>query len=175
MTTKTESERAFPPLLAALHDLPWDYADGDGMDFDPYREFMSAAETTEWIRAWTANRDLTGDEFRVFGQDGTGGLAAFWLVRPGKAILDQPIVFLGSEGDAGVVALNFADYLWLLAAGVGPLEAIVLQGEARKPVPHFQQFARSHATTEKSSPKDILAAAAAEFPRFDEDLRARCR
>jgi hypothetical protein len=175
MPTTTESERAFPPLLAVLHELPWDYAGGDGMDFDPYSEFMSAAETTEWIQAWTANRDLTGDEFRVFGQDGGGGLAAFWLARPGKTILDQPIVFLGSEGDAGVVARNFADYLWLLATGVGPLEAIVLRGKARKPVPHFEEFARSHATTEKRSATDILAAAAAEFPSFDEDLQARCR
>lgn len=62
-------------------------------------------------------------EFRIFGQDGTGGLAAFWLVRMGESIAGQPVVFLGSEGETGVVARDLAAYLWLLADGYGPLEA----------------------------------------------------
>lgn len=32
------SEAAFPPLLAQLHKLPFDYADGEGIDFEPYSE-----------------------------------------------------------------------------------------------------------------------------------------
>ncbi|MDJ0345135.1 hypothetical protein QMK19_31840 [Streptomyces sp. H10-C2] len=65
-------------------------------------------------------RMLNGDSFRVFGQDGTGGYAAFWLVRPGRSLVEQPVVFLGSEGDVGVVARDLAGYLWLLAEGFGP-------------------------------------------------------
>lgn len=30
-------EIAFPPVLAELHKLPFDYAGGKGIDFEPYR------------------------------------------------------------------------------------------------------------------------------------------
>ena len=59
-----------------------------------------------------------------FGQDGSGGYVAFWLIRLGEDLLRQPIVYFGSEGEIGVVAANFSDYLWLLAGGIGPVEAI---------------------------------------------------
>ncbi|MFG3506984.1 hypothetical protein ACGF5F_15880 [Streptomyces sp. NPDC047821] len=59
----------------------------------------------------------------MFGRDGSGGHAAFWLTNPGRVIDDQPVVFLGSEGDAAVVARDLPDFLWLLAGGYGPLEA----------------------------------------------------
>ncbi|MCY0938767.1 SMI1/KNR4 family protein [Streptomyces sp. H34-S4] len=57
------------------------YEDGNGVDFEPFPAFLSAAETTEWFQAWTGNGELDGREFRAFGQDGTGGYAAFWLIR----------------------------------------------------------------------------------------------
>ncbi|MFI8266555.1 hypothetical protein [Streptomyces sp. NPDC085665] len=76
--------------------------------------------STEWFRAWTGNRELIGDRFRVFGQDGTGGYAALWLIRPDRVLVEQPIVFLGSEGETGVVALDLGTFLWLLADGFGP-------------------------------------------------------
>ncbi|ROQ82752.1 hypothetical protein EDD95_2378 [Streptomyces sp. CEV 2-1] len=58
----------------------------DRVDFEPYESFLTADETTDWFRAWTGNAELNGDDFRVFGQDGTGGYAAFWLVRPGREL-----------------------------------------------------------------------------------------
>jgi hypothetical protein len=122
--------RKLPPVLAALHRLPFDYDQGNGIDFEPYDRFQSAEETASWFRSWTGNEDVDGLEFRVFGQDGTGGAAAFWLTRAGKELAEQPIVFLGSEGEVGVVACNLADYLWLLAGGLGPCEAVF--GGARK-------------------------------------------
>ncbi|MFI2431741.1 hypothetical protein [Streptomyces sp. NPDC018693] len=69
---------------------------------------------------------MSGDAFRVFGRDGTGGYAAFRPVRPVRPdaeLVDQPVVFLGSEGKTGVVARNLSDFLWVLADGLGPLEA----------------------------------------------------
>ena len=80
-----EFERTFPTLLIQLHQLEFDYDDGNGIDFEPYQEFQSAKDTGDWIKAWTGNHDLTGAEYRIFGQDGSGGYAAFWLVRDGKA------------------------------------------------------------------------------------------
>jgi hypothetical protein len=170
----TDFDTTFPPLLAKLHQLEFDYADGEGMDFEQYEKFQSAEENADWIKAWTGNQTLTGSEYRIFGQDGTGGYAAFWLVRDTKDVLEQPIVFFGSEGEIGVVARNFTDYLWLLAEGVGPLEGVSYSGELRKPTPHFAAFAKEHAPSAKKSAKEVVAAAKKEFPQFEEDFQALC-
>jgi hypothetical protein len=102
----------------------------------------SKAVTRSWIRAWTGNPSLTAEEYRVFGQDGTGGYAAFWCVRPGAPILQQPIVFSVTEGAVGVLASHFADYLWLLAGGFGPFEALSYSESERLPNQQFSAFAR---------------------------------
>ena len=116
--------RDFPELQKALHRIEIDYDDGDGIDFEPFAEFYSRNDTADWIKAWTGNTDLDGNEFLIFGQDGTGGYAAFWCIRETNVLLEQPIIFLGSEGETAVVASNFYDYLWLFAWGVGPYEAV---------------------------------------------------
>jgi len=162
------SDRSFPVLLQKLHELEFDYADGYGYDFDPYPEFMSEAKTRQWVRVWTRDRE-DGADLLVFGQDGTGGYAAIWNVRPMAALLEQPIVFFGSEGSVGVVARNFAEYLWLLAGGVGPCEAI--EDPHRPPAPphisaQFRRFAEEHARDAQRTPAEVLRAAAREFPAF---------
>ena len=63
----TEFEVTFPTLLMQLHQLEFDYDDGDGIDFEPYQEFQSAKDTGDWIKAWTGNHDLRGSEYRIFG------------------------------------------------------------------------------------------------------------
>ena len=162
----TGDDRVFPRQLAELHTLEIDYADGEGMDFEPYSEFLSAEDTTDWIHAWTGNQSLNGDALRIFGQDGTGGYAAFWLVRPGAPILEQPIVFFGSEGEQGMVASNFSDYLWLLAGGIGPYEAIAYPGLERPADVQFTTFAEQHSRTKRSTPWEVVTRAQAEFPDF---------
>src|SRR3954468_22834926 len=152
-------DRAFPPVLSELHQLEFDYE--KGYDFEPYDQFQSADENREWIHAWTGNQELDGAEYRIFGQDGTGGLAMFWLVRKGAPILEQPIVFFGSEGEMGVIARNFGDYLWLLAGGLGPLESLSGDDE-REPNAAFTEFAKKHAPDHERKPHEILAAARTE-------------
>lgn len=49
---------------------------------------------------------------------------ALWLIHPGAEFVAQPVVFFGSEGDVGVVARDLGDFLWLLADGAGPMEAV---------------------------------------------------
>jgi len=168
-------ETTFPPLLSELQKLPFDYAGGNGVDFEPYEEFQSASQNASWIQAWTGNHDLTGIDYRVFGQDGTGGCAAFWLIRPNAELFEQPIVFFGSEGDLGLVAKNFADYLWLLAGGFGPYEAIAYPGLKREPNDIFTAFAKDHAEIAKKTPAAVVAEARREFPNFEQDVRALCR
>ncbi|GAA2632193.1 SMI1/KNR4 family protein [Paractinoplanes durhamensis] len=104
-------------------------------NFEPDDMFEWSVETAEWWRAWTGNRGLKVAPFRVFGRDGTGGMLAFWTRDPTAAVETRPIVFLGSEGETGVIAQNLSDYLWLLASGVGPLEPIFGQEEPRIPQP----------------------------------------
>jgi hypothetical protein len=136
---------------------------------------MPSEENESWIRAWTGNQELTGSAYRVFGQDGTGGYAALWLVREGKPLLDQPVVFFGSEGELGIVASSFYDYLWLVAGGYGPMEAVAYppsDDAPRRDVPEARALAERHAKSAEKSPRAVLAAAVAEFPDFEKDVRA---
>ncbi|WP_428961993.1 SMI1/KNR4 family protein [Micromonospora fluostatini] len=179
--------RALPPPLAESHRLEFDFDDGAGVDFEPYPQFMDAGETTDWWRAWTGNPDADGAGFRVFGQDGTGGLAAFWLVRAGEPLDRQPVVFLGSEGEKAVVAQDLGGYLWLLAAGVGPLEATMYlgadagdgtddgDGYAARPDARRVEIAERWAPASRRPAAEIVAAARAEFPGFGELVDSMCR
>jgi hypothetical protein len=84
-------------------------------------------------------------------------------------------VFFGSEGSLGVVARNFDDYLWLLAGGLGPFEAVEYPQAARRPVAHFVDFAKSHAPAETKTAQEVIAVAVAEFPSFVGHVRALCK
>ena len=171
----TDWDTTLPQPLWKLHQLKFDYADGEGIDFEPYSFFMTAKETSQWFKAWTGNADVDGAEFRIFGQDGTGGYAAFWLVELHDSVLEQPVVFFGSEGEMGVVATNFEHYLWLLANGVGPYEAIAYPGIMREPVGAFRNFAEEHSGTGPMKPEEVLAKAKSAYPEFVEKVRSLCR
>ena len=163
-----------PELLRSLLALEFDYADGEGMDFEPFATFLSTRETREWFQAWTGNTEVDGAEFQVFGQDGSGGYAAIWQVRKDVQLLDQPVVFLGSEGEIGVVATSVADFLWLLAGGLGPCEAVTVPSE--KPEnPHFAEFAMLHAPDSKKTALEVLGQAKADFPDFEHRMLEICR
>jgi hypothetical protein len=167
-------DKGFPAALTAVASVTFEYGE-DGIDYEPYEDFLSEAETTDWLRAWTGNKELDGDPFRVFGQDGTGGYAAFWLTRADQPLPEQPVVFLGSEGETGVVAKNLAAYLWLLADGSGPLEAVEYPGHHGRPNPELRAIAEQHAPGEPRSAADVIAAATAEFPDFTRMIEGLCR
>ena len=169
--------RQLPPALAAVAAIAFDCADGEGVDYEPYPAFLSAAETTDSIRAWTGNNTLTGENLRIFGMDGTGGEAAFWLVRADQPLTAQPIVFLGSEGETGVVARDLDSFLWLLADGMGPYEATdpQIRDRAPRPNPELTAIALQFAQTPRQSAAEVIRAAAEEFPDFEDRMRALCR
>jgi hypothetical protein len=175
MIERTHDDRSFPPALAAVAQVEFDYDDGEGVDFEPYDAFDSAEETTDWLRNWTGNREVDGDAYRIFGQDGTGGLAALWCVRPGRPLTEQPVVFLGSEGERGVVAGTLSDFLWLLADGLGPLEIVEFGRRDARPNPELTKLAERHATSPHRPAKEIIAEAQAEFPAFSDGLDELCR
>jgi hypothetical protein len=171
----TTSPRPFPDVLSKLHALEFDYDDGNGMDFEPYQSFTSELETQRWFKAWTGNNNADGSNFWIFGQDGTGGYVAIWNTQEDKDLLEQPIVFLGSEGELGVIAQNFSDYLWLLASGNGPYEAVAYPDEQRPPNELFTDFAMAHTAGVRRNVSEVLSDAKEKFPKFVSEVQALCR
>jgi hypothetical protein len=171
------ADRRLPAPLAAALAVPFRYDRGAGVEFEPFSAFLPAEETTAWFRAWTGNSELSGDEFRVFGRDRSGGHAAFWLVRPHRPLVDQPVVFLGSEGETGVVARDLADFLWLLAGGFGPLEAISPEpGWTARPNEELAAIAERFAPPgRRQSPAAVIECATGEFPDFTDTIVDLCR
>jgi hypothetical protein len=165
----------FPPILAKLHQLEFDYDGGAGIDFEPYPAFLPANEVQDWFKAWTGNTEADGGKFLVFGQDGTGGFAAIWLAHNDGSILDQPIVFLGSEGETGVIAKDFDDYLWLLASGHGPYEALEYPDDEKPANSGFTAFAKEHSKSTQRPPSVILVEAASVYPGFASWIEEQCR
>ncbi|WP_344209451.1 hypothetical protein [Kribbella sancticallisti] len=172
-----DDNRTLPAVLVEAHQEGFDYRSGAGIDFEPFAEFISASETAEWWRAWTGNASLDGAEFLLFGRDGTGGMAAFWRVREGEPLGHQPVVFLGSEGETGVVARDLNSYLWLLASGFGPFEASRYPEHEHEPQAdaRLTRLAQRYAASEQQSTADVITAARTEFPRFDDTIDRLCR
>jgi hypothetical protein len=166
--------RKFPDLLKKFHLIDIDYNDGDGIDFEPFDNFYSEEETAEWIKAWTGNEELNGSEYLIFGQDGSGGYAAIWCVRDTDDLLKQPMVFFGSEGELGVIAQSFYDYVWLFANGIGPYEAVAYPGLERPQNQEFLEFAQTHAPSHKCSVDKNTEKAKSEFPNFVRTIHELC-
>lgn len=176
MIERTGDDRRFPPALADVARVEFDYGDeGEGVDFEPYDAFDSAEETTDWLRHWTGNHDLDGGAYRVFGQDGTGGLVAIWCAWPGRPLAEQPVVFIGSEGECGVVAADLSGFLWVLADGFGPMEAALYEDREARPDAALAEIAERHATTPRRPAREIITEAQTEFATFAVDLDKLCR
>jgi hypothetical protein len=163
----------FPDLLEEHNNIEIDY-EADGIDFEPYDKFNSEEDTSGWIKAWTGNNQLDGKEYKIFGQDGTGGYAAFWCIRDIEDLLQQPIVFFGSEGELGVIASNFYDYVWLFANGIGPYEAVAYPEIENKINSNFLKFANDYAKTYEAKTSEIIARAQKEFPNFVSSIQQLC-
>ncbi|MET9954285.1 SMI1/KNR4 family protein [Streptomyces sp. NPDC006339] len=169
-------DRAFPEALTAVAGISFDYDGGEGVDYEPYSAFPSAEETTDWIRAWTGNQELDGDAFLPFGMDGTGGQVAFRRVRPGRPLVEQPVVFLGSEGEVRVLSQDLSGFLWLLADGFGPLDFVWPPARTPRPRAELAAIAERHGGAASRRPAaEIVGAAAAEFPDFEDEIFGMCR
>ncbi|WP_424921521.1 SMI1/KNR4 family protein [Streptomyces sp. wa1] len=185
MNSATDTDRTFPAALAAVAEVDFyddhylsvdeDEDEYHRFDFEPTAYFESAEWTAGMFRSWTGNPEADGDVYLPFGQDGAGGRAMVWRARPGRPLTDQPIVFLGSEGDVGVVAGSLSDFLWVLADGYGPMEAALAEELASRPEEPLVRLAERHATTPRRTAEEIVTETRAEFPTFEEDIHAMCR
>lgn len=99
--------------------------------------------------------------------------------RPGRELVDQPVVFLGSEGETGVVARDLRAFLWLLADGFGPWEAATSYEPepdwAPKANRDLAAIAEQFAPDRRTSAAAIIAQATQEFPDFDDTIMKLCR
>jgi hypothetical protein len=172
---------ALPTALAEMAEVgfewEWDEETDEarGCDFELYDQFEASDRTAWWLRLWTGNQEIDGGEFRFFGTTGAGDYTGFWLARPGAPIIDQPVVYIGSEGERGVIARDLGDLLWLFAAGRGPAEAFTDSESPAQPNEVFQAIAERHAPGRRRSPAEIVAAVQAEFPYFSDLIDAMCR
>lgn len=145
-----------PPPLRAIMDARYNYDDRRGVAFEPYLELEPVAETGWWLRHWTGNPDVTGEEFRPFGRDGGGGYVCSWMIREAADLVDQPVVYLGSDGDVAVLAADAWDALWFFAHGFGPHDVPTeLEPGERCFTPEQDRVVQPHA--ELSSSADRLA------------------
>jgi len=81
-------------------------------------ELRDPAESDDDITAWLGALPSDGTRFIVFAQDGTGSLFCVWL-RPGhESVETAPIVYLGSEGEVGVLGKDPAAFLEFIASGL---------------------------------------------------------
>lgn len=164
--TYLASNRQLPSIVAMVNQLPYDYLDGHGIDFEPYDEFLSLEKTQAWLKEWTGNEDAPGDRLAIFGQDGSGGYVAFWITDVDKPLTTQPVVFLSSKGECAVISSNFCDYLWLLAGNHGAREAFSYACDGAGVNESFAVFASMYAKTPKRSPITILRDAQLAHPAF---------
>jgi hypothetical protein len=81
----------------------------------------------------------------------------------------------GSEGETGVVARNLDSYLWLLATGFGPYEAMMYPRVEHDPQADARQIAERWAPSARQSAVDVIGTARDEFPDFDEMMESLCR
>lgn len=81
-------------------------------------ELCDPAESDDNIEAWLGALPSDGTRFIVFAQDGMGSLFCSWL-RPGHDDVETaPVVYLGSEGELGVLGKDPAAFLEFVASGM---------------------------------------------------------
>lgn len=111
-----EKWTTFPAVLVELNDWVNGGRAGE-IDFEMYESFNEQYKPSDWTR-----NPATDDELFTFAMDGTGGQVAIWRRDPGGSHDDQPIVFMGSEGEVKPLAMSLPGFLFLIASGLGPLE-----------------------------------------------------
>ncbi|AKV00366.1 hypothetical protein AKJ09_07029 [Labilithrix luteola] len=155
----------FPAPLAKLGEIGSEEGFGD-VDLEIHDDWELGGP-----KAWTGSA-AAEEEFAVFGQDGSGGMVAFWLVNDAP-ITEQPIVLLGSEGEVGAVAKDLADFLYLLGSGVGPYEAVEYGStKGEHDLPSVLKLAAEVAPRVGRTPEEVLATAIDTYGDVEERVRS---
>jgi len=157
----------FPQVLAALEKWVNDGRAGE-IDFEMYQSFNEQYKPSDWTRD-----PKTDEELFTFGMDGSGGQVAIWRTDLEKSFDALPVVFMGSEGEVKPLATTLPKFLYLLASGLGPIEAS-FGGEAN-PNEEMMEWVQAEYPSTKSfgDPKELLEEAASELAHFEEHLMSQ--
>ncbi len=155
-----------PKIIQDLFSLEY-HTENDFIDFEAFGNFLSQEETAQWLYYWTGNPEFEGEEFRVFGTEGTGGYYAFWLKKENTDILEQPVVFFGSEGELYAVSSNFSDFLWCLYTGLN------FSGRKKEISESVLKFVKNNTTTPKRTLDEILEEANDLFHDFKDYIMSK--
>lgn len=81
-------------------------------------ELCDPSESDDSVTAWLGALPSDGTRLIVFGQDGTGSLYTLWLAPGHDDVETAPVVYLGSEGELGVLGKDPAAFLEFVASGM---------------------------------------------------------
>lgn len=104
-------KRTLPDKLAQMKKKKFHLEHLDGF------EFQEADQET--LDAWFNTKNGNQSKYLYsFAQDGTGGMFCLWSESGSNDLENGQVVYLSSEGDFGVLAANFDDFLSVLAGGL---------------------------------------------------------
>lgn len=102
----TRDPRGVPDVLGEVGERL-----GEGFDLEVYGSFDEQYTASEWAR-----NPAAGEHLRTFAIDGAGGQFVLWR-RGASPSIDRAVVFLGSDGEAAVLAPDLHGFLSRLAHG----------------------------------------------------------
>jgi hypothetical protein len=122
------------------------------LDLWGYESFNETYKPSDWTRNKASDETLF-----TFGKDGVGGQALIWMRNPKAPLLENPVAFLGRDGEVAVIATTFAKFARLLSLGIGPF-AIASDGvpEEPKPVPAIEAWAKRHFSGAQSDSSEAI-------------------
>ena len=156
----------FPPVLEALVEWVNEGRAGE-VDFEMYASFNEQYKPSDWTRD-----PKTDEELFTFGMDGSGGQVAIWRTDTTKPFDALPVVFMGSEGEVKPMATSLPKFLYLLASGLGPIEAF-FDGEPNLNEEMMEWLRGEYPNAKFGEASEILEEAASELAHFEEHLMSQ--
>jgi hypothetical protein len=167
------SPSTLPPIssefveeIAAFCELVNSGAAGDA-DLEGYASFNEQYKPSDWAR-----NPAVDEHMLTFAMDGAGGQFTLWR-QPGRALLDNPVVQLGDDGELHVLAPDFPSFVALVAAGVNLFSRST---DELSPQPQLQQFlTETWSGRAFDDAAAILSSAQAAWPGFEDWMRAQVK
>jgi hypothetical protein len=132
------------------------------LDLWVYEEFNWTYKPSDWTRNPKSDETLFS-----FAKDGVGGQALIWMREGAKPGRDNPVAFLGRDGEVAVIAATFAEFAALLAAGISPYSvASDSIPEEVSAVPLVEDWRAHHFGQNHHSIAEILERGRALLPEF---------
>jgi hypothetical protein len=130
------------------------------LDLWVYEEFNWTYKPSDWTRNPKSDETLFS-----FAKDGVGGQALVWMRS--RDWQDNPVAFLGRDGEIAVIAATFAEFATLVAAGISPYSiASDSLPEAPKKVPTVEKWRVKHFGKANKPIAKILERGRALLPKF---------